>query len=64
MFGIPDQHYNMADCKRECNGFRSQLNKAHREMEILTGQLETQKIIIQGKDEMPDLLRGGFNRPN
>ena len=31
---------------------------------LLTGQLQMQATIIEGKEQMLDLLRGGFNRPN
>jgi hypothetical protein len=57
-------NYNLADCEKERDAFKAQLDKALREIELLTGQLKMQETIIQGKDQMLDLLRGGFTRPN
>lgn len=57
-------NYNLTDCEKERDGYKAQLDKAQREIELLTGQLELKDTIIKGKDEMLDLLRGGFNRPN
>jgi transcriptional regulator with XRE-family HTH domain len=57
-------NYNLSDCERDRDAFKAQLDKALREIELLTGQLQMQATIIEGKDQMLDLLRGGFNRPN
>lgn len=57
-------NYNLADCEKERDAFKAQLDKALREIELLTGQLKMQATIIEGKDQMLDLLRGGFTRPN
>ena len=61
---ITTNNYNLADCEKERDTLRIQLDKAQREIELLTGQLQMQKTIIEGKDQMLDLLKGGFNRPN
>jgi hypothetical protein len=58
------KNYGLSDCERELAICRAQLDKAQREIELLTGQLKMQETIIQGKDQMLDLLRGGFTRPN
>jgi transcriptional regulator with XRE-family HTH domain len=57
-------NYNLADCEKERDTLRIQLDNAQREIELLNGQLQMQKTIIEGKDQMLDLLKGGFNRPN
>jgi hypothetical protein len=54
-------NYTLADCEKERDGLRTQLEHAQREIELLTGQLQMQKTIIEGKDQMLDLLRGGYN---
>jgi len=61
---ITTNNYNLADCEKERDGLRTQLEHAQREIELLNGQLQMQKTIIEGKDQMLDLLKGGFNRPN
>ena len=57
-------NYNLADCEKERDTLRIQLDNAQREIELLNGQLQMQKTIIEGKDQLLDLLKGGFNRPN
>jgi len=57
-------NYTLLDCEKERDTLRIQLDNAQREIELLNGQLQMQKTIIEGKDQMLDLLRGGFNRPN
>jgi plasmid maintenance system antidote protein VapI len=58
------KNYNLSDCEKERDILKAQLDKYQREVELLTGQLKMQETIIQGKDQMLDLLRGGFTRPN
>jgi hypothetical protein len=58
------KNYNLADCEKERDGYKVQLDKAQREIELLIGQLQMQETIIKGKDEILDLLRGGVSRPN
>ena len=45
--------------EKERDGYRAQLDKTQREIELLTGQLKLKDTIIKGKDEMLDLLRAG-----
>jgi hypothetical protein len=57
-------NYSLADCEKERDTLRIQFDNAQREIELLTGQLQMQKTIIESKDQMLDMLRGGFNRQN
>jgi hypothetical protein len=54
----------LADCEKERDSYKAQLEKAQREVELLTGQVETQKSLIESKQQLLDFLRGGLNRPN
>ena len=57
-------NYNLSDCEKERDNYKTERDQARREIELLNGQLQMQATIIEGKDQMLDLLRGGFNRPN
>jgi hypothetical protein len=61
---IQKNKFSFDDCVRERDEYRVKLEAAQREIELLTGQVKMQATIIEGKDQMLDLLRGGFNRPN
>lgn len=54
----------LADCEKERDTLKIQLEKSQREVELLTGQVETQKSLIESKQQLLDFLRGGLNRPN
>lgn len=47
----------------QCEQLQEQLNKAQREVELLTGQLTTKDALIASKEETIDLLKAAFNRP-
>lgn len=57
-------NYTIADCEKERDSLRAQLDKAQREVELLTGQLQTKDALIASKEETIDLLKAAFNRPN
>ncbi len=57
-------NYTLADCEKERDTLRADLDSLAKQVELLNGHIKMQETIIQGKDEMLDLLRGGFNRPN
>ena len=57
-------NYNLADCEKERDDYKTQLEKAQREVELLSNQVETQKNLIESKQQLLDFLRGGLNRPN
>ena len=57
-------NYNLADCEKERDSLRAERDSLLMQVELLNGQLQMQKTIIEGKDQMLDLLKGGFNRPN
>ncbi|GAB3638254.1 hypothetical protein GCM10027422_38440 [Hymenobacter arcticus] len=57
-------NYNLADCEKERDSLRAERDSLAKQVELLNGQLQMQKTIIEGKDQMLDLLKGGFNRPN
>lgn len=57
-------NYNLADCEKERDSLRAERDSLLVQVELLNGQLQMQKTIIEGKDQMLDLLKGGFNRPN
>ncbi len=57
-------NYNLADCEKERDSLRAERDSLLKQVELLNGQLQMQKTIIEGKDQILDLLRGGFNRPN
>lgn len=57
-------NYTLADCEKERDSLRAERDSLAKQVELLLGQLEMQKTIIEGKDQMLDLLRGGFTRPN
>jgi hypothetical protein len=58
------KNYDLADCERERDVLRAQLDKAQREVELLTGQLQIKDALIASKEETIDLLKAAFNRPN
>ncbi len=57
-------NYNLSDCEKERDAFKAERDSLAKQLELLQGQLQMQATIIEGKDQMLDLLRGGFNRPN
>lgn len=57
-------NYGLAECEKERDGLRAQLDKAQREVELLTGQLQTKDALIASKEETIELLKAAFNRPN
>jgi hypothetical protein len=57
-------NYNLEDCQRDRDILRAERDSLLVQVELLNGQLQMQKTIIEGKDQMLDLLKGGFNRPN
>jgi len=57
-------NYNLADCEKERATLRAERDSLLMQVELLNGQLQLRKIIIEGKDQMLDLLKSGFNRPN
>ena len=58
------KNYVLADCEKERDIYKAQLDKAQREIELLTGQLQTKDALIASKEETIDLLKAAFNRPN
>jgi hypothetical protein len=58
------KNYVLADCEKERDTYKAQLDKAQREIELLTGQLQTKDALIASKEETIDLLKAAFNRPN
>lgn len=58
------KNYNLSDCERERDVLRVERDGLAKQVELLTGQLKMQETIIQGKDQMLDMLRGGITRPN
>lgn len=56
--------YNLSDCERERDVLRVERDGLAKQVELLTGQLKMQETIIQGKDQMLEMLRGGITRPN
>jgi hypothetical protein len=56
--------YNLSDCEKERDILRAERDSLAKQLELLNGHIKMQDTIIKGKDEMLDLLRGGFNRPN
>lgn len=61
---VTTNNYNLADCEKERDSLRAERDSLTKQVELLNGQLQMQKTIIEGKDQMLDLLKGGFNRPN
>lgn len=59
-----NNNYTIADCEKERDSLRAQLDKAQREVELLTGQLQTKDALIASKEETIELLRVSYNRPN
>jgi hypothetical protein len=57
-------NYNLADCEKERDTLRIQFDNAQREIELLTGQLQTKDALIASKEETIELLKSAFNRPN
>jgi len=58
------KNYGLSDCEKERDILKAQLDKAQREVELLTGQLQTKDALIASKEETIDLLKAAFNRPN
>jgi hypothetical protein len=57
-------NYNPLDCERERDSYKLLLDKAQSENQSLRDQLARADALVAAKDEMLDLLRNGFNRPN
>jgi hypothetical protein len=56
-------NYNLADCEKERDTLRIQFDNAQREIELLTGQLQTKDALIASKEETIEVLKAAFNRP-
>ena len=54
----------LTDCEKERDSYKSKFDNAQTEIQSLRDQLARADALITAKDEMLDLLRGGFNRPN
>ncbi|MVN77817.1 hypothetical protein GO988_15910 [Hymenobacter sp. HMF4947] len=59
-----NNNYNLSDCEKERDALKAERDSLLKQVELLNGQLKMQATIIEGKDQMLDLLRGGFTRPN
>ncbi|RZJ89784.1 MAG: hypothetical protein EOO60_09645 [Hymenobacter sp.] len=53
-------NYTLTDCE----SLGAERDSLAKQVEMLNGQLQMQKTIIEGKDQMLNLLKGRFNRPN
>lgn len=61
---VTTNNYTLSDCEKERDILKTQFDSLTKQIELLNGQLQMQKTIIEGKNQMLDLLKGGFNRPN
>ena len=62
--GTATQHYTVADCEKERDGYRAERDQARQEAESLRAQLLLQANLIASKEETIALLRTAANRPN
>jgi hypothetical protein len=58
------KNYGLSNCEKERDSLKAQLDKAQREIELLIGQVKMQETIIQGKDQLLEILRDSNNRTN
>lgn len=56
--------YNIADCMKERDNYKSQLDQAQIEIQSLRQQLERADALVAAKDETISLLRGSYRNPN
>jgi len=56
--------YNLSDCEKERDTYKTELDKAQQQVEHLQAQLATKDALIASKEETIDLLKAAFNRPN
>jgi hypothetical protein len=57
-------YYNLTDCERERDMLRAERDGLTKQIELLTGQLQTKDALIASKEETIDLLKAAFKRPN
>ena len=53
-----------ADCERDRDAYKAQLDKAQQHIEHLQAQLATKDALVASKEETIELLKAAFNRPN
>ena len=58
------KNYNLSDCERERDMLRVERDGLVKQVELLTGQLQTKDALIASKEETIELLKATFNRPN
>jgi hypothetical protein len=61
---VIQKNYGLSDCEKERETLKAQLDKAQREIELLTDQVHTKDALIAAKEETIDLLKAAINRPN
>ena len=57
-------NYNLADCEKERDTYKAQLDIAQNENKSLRDQLARADKLAASQQDMLDFLRGGLNRPN
>jgi hypothetical protein len=57
-------NYTIADCEKERDTYKVELDKVQQQVEHLQAQLITKDALIASKEETIDLLKAAFNRPN
>ena len=62
--GTGNQLITLEACQQELEQTKRDLAALQREIELLTGQLQTKDALIASKEETIDLLKAAFNRPN
>jgi hypothetical protein len=62
--GNGNQLITLEACQQELEQTKRDLASLQREIELLTGQLQTKDALIASKEETIDLLKAAFNRPN
>lgn len=62
--GNGNQLITLEACQQELEQTKRDLAALQREIELLTGQLQTKDALIASKEETIDLLKAAFNRPN
>jgi len=62
--GNGNQLITLEACQQELEQTKRDLASLQREIELLTGQLQTKDALIASKEETIDLLKTAFNRPN
>jgi hypothetical protein len=62
--GNGNQLITLEACQQELEQTKRNLAALQREIELLTGQLQTKDALIASKEETIDLLKAAFNRPN